>query len=266
MKIVDLSRRYFAIWLRMAQMSLMAQLSHKLASAGFLVGKVIRLVFFFAYVVAIFQHTDRLAGYTLVQTALFFLTFNLVDITASVFFRGIYAARHVVEDGDLDTYLTQPTSPLFRIACVCVDFLDVATMLPVLVLMAMTWQRLGPVTPLHLALYLALVANGVAIALAIHIFVGALAVRTQELENTIWVYRDMMFLGKFPADIYAPALQWALVTMVPIALMTSFPAKALLGLLSPAWTLYAFAFAGASLGASLWFWRDSLRHYTSVSS
>jgi len=147
-----------------------------------------------------------------------------------------------------------------------VDFLDVATLLPVLVLMSPTLDRLGPVGPAQLALYLALLANGVAVALAIHIFVGALAVRTQELENTIWVYRDMMFLGKFPSDIYAPALQWALVTLIPIGVMTSFPAKALLGVLSPAWTAYAFAFAALALAASLGFWRDSLRRYTSVSS
>src|SRR5579859_6060803 len=100
----------------MAAMSFWVQLSYGLGSLGFLVGKIIRLTFFFAYIVAIFKHTDRLAGFSLAQTALFFLTFNIVDITAMVFFRGVYSARHVVEDGDLDYYLIQPVSPLFRIA------------------------------------------------------------------------------------------------------------------------------------------------------
>jgi len=142
-----------------------------------------------------------------------------------------------------------------------------ATMLPVLALLATTWQRLpAGIGLVRVVLYAGLVLNGVAIALAMHIFVTAITVRTQELENTIRLYRDMLFLGKFPIDIYAAPLRWALTIVVPIGVITSFPVKALLGLLSPAWMLYALVLAAASLGASLWFWRGALAAYTSVSS
>lgn len=259
--------KYVRIWGRLAVMSLLAQLSYRLGSIGFLLGKLVRLLFFFAYIVAIFTHTQTLAGYTLVETVLFFLTFNLVDITAQIFFRGIYGARRVVVEGDLDYYLVQPCSPLFRMACTTVDFLDVVTMLPVLAMTAEAIRRVpGETSWLSVALFALLTANGVAIAFAIHVFVAALAVRTQELDNTIWLYRDMMFLGKFPADIYNRQLQAILIFLVPIAVMTTFPAKALLGRLDAAWTAYAFAFAALLVAASLWFWRDALRRYTSVSS
>jgi ABC-2 type transport system permease protein len=251
----------------MAAMSFDAQMSYGLGSLGFLVGKIIRLVFFFAYITAIFKHTNSLAGFSLAETALFFLTFNMVDITAMVFFRGVYSARHVVEDGDLDYFLIQPVSPLFRMAIGHVDFLDIATMLPVLVLLGMTWPKLpNTIGPAGILFYLLLILNGIAIALAMHIFVAALAVRTQELENTIWIYRDMMFLGKFPVDIYAAPLKWALILLIPIGVMTTFPAKALLGVLSSRWILYSFGLGMLSLVASLLFWRQALKHYTSVSS
>lgn len=259
-------RRYLRIWARMGAMSLQGQLSHRLGSAGFLLGKMIRMLFFLAYVVAVFRHTETLAGYTMTEIVVFFLTFNLVDITAQALFRGIYAARRVIQDGDLDTYLTQPCSPLFRLACTSLDFLDLATLLPVLFLLAKTLPSLGGLGPGPIAAYALLLANGLTIAFAIHVFVGALAVRTQELENTIWVYRDLMFLGKFPIDIYAAPVRWLLVTAVPIGVMVCFPTLALLGRLSPPWILYSAALAASLLAASLWFWRDSLRRYTSVSS
>lgn len=259
-------RKFLRVWMRMAVMSFNAQLSYGVGSLGFLLGKLIRLFFFFAYIVAIFTHTTSLGGYTLAQTVLFFLTYNVVDITAQVFFRGIYGARRAVQDGDLDYYLIQPCPPLVRLAASTVDFLDVATLVPVLALLGLTCTRLGPISPLELAAYGLLLVNGVLIALAIHIAVAAIAVRTQELENTIWIYRDMMFMGKFPADIYGPAARAALTFVVPIAVMTTFPAKALLGLLSPAWTLYSFALCGALMGSALWYWRDCVRHYTSSSS
>lgn len=259
-------RKYFRIWLRMASMSMQAQLTHQLGSLGFLLGKLIRLFFFFAFVAAVFRHTDTLAGYTLVETALFFLTFNIVDVTSQVFFRGIYAAKRTVEDGDFDFYLIQPCNPLFRMAGSMVDFLDVLVLIPVLLMLGIVFAQLPALEPARLAAFFLLALNGVAIALALHIFVAALAVRTQELENAIWIYRDVMFMGKFPADIYGPAARWALTFIIPIAVMTSFPAQALLGRLSGGWILYAFGLGAGLLAASRWFWLDSVKSYTSSSS
>lgn len=258
--------RYLRLWARMARMSMQAQLTHRLGSVGFLLGKLIRIFFFFAYLTAVFRHAETVAGYTLPQIAVFFLTFNIVDITAQVFFRGIYGARRAIQDGDLDTYLTQPCSPLFRLACSSVDFLDVLTMIPVLALMGATLGRLGPLDAGRMALYLMMTGAGVAVAWAIHVFVAGLAVRTQELENTIWLYRDMMFLGKLPTDIYASPMRWALLTVIPIGVMVTLPAKAMLGLLSSGWAAYSLVFAAASVALSALFWRDALRRYTSVSS
>jgi len=251
----------------MTGMSLQAQLAYPLGSLGFFLGKLVRLLFFFAFVLAVFQHTQSLAGYSLVEMALFFLTFNLVDITAQIFFRGIYGARRAVADGDFDFYLIQPCPPLLRLLMTSVDFLDILTMLPVLALVGVVFARLPEGLGLgrHL-LYLLLTANGVGIALAIHVFVAGLAVRTQELENAIWIYRDIMFMGKFPVDIYGTAARWALTLVIPIGVMCTFPAKALLGLLSPAWTLYALALCLLLLSASAWYWRGSVRSYTSSSS
>ncbi|MBI3550221.1 MAG: ABC-2 family transporter protein [Elusimicrobia bacterium] len=258
--------KHFRVWRRMAWMSLGQQLSYGVGAAGFLLGKLIRLFFFFAYLVAIFKHTNSLAGYSLTDIAVFFLTFNLVDIVAQIFFRGIYSARRAVEDGDLDYYLIQPCSPLMRMAATMVDFLDIVTVLPVLGLLAATWHRLPAVGVWHAAAYVLLILNGLAIAFSIHVLVAGIAVRTQELENTIWIYRDLMFLGRFPIDIYAAPLRWTLVLLVPIGVMTSFPSQALLGTLSLGWACYAIALAAAALGASLWFWRRSIDQYTSVSS
>lgn len=259
--------RYFQSWAQMASMSLQAQLTYPLGSVGFLVGKLIRLVFFFAFVIAIFRHTETLAGYSLVEMALFFLTFNLVDMTAQIFFRGIYGARRAVTDGDFDFYLIQPCSPLFRMVFTTVDFLDIVTIVPVLVMMGIVFSHLPAGISLgRYALYLLLTANGVGIAMAIHIAVAALAVRTQELENAIWIYRDIMFMGKFPTDIYGTYARWVLTALIPIAVMCTFPAKALLGALSPAWTAYSFGLCAVFLSAAAWFWLDSVKHYTSSSS
>jgi len=258
--------KYWRIWLRTASMAMQAQLTYRLGSFGFLLGKMIRLFFFFAFMTAVFQHVETVAGYSLVETALFFMTFNLVDMTAQILFRAVYGARRTVNEGDFDFYLVQPCSPLFRMTCSTVDFLDIVTIIPVIVMTGMVFARLPPLAWQNYAAYALLMANGVALIYAIHVLVAALAVRTQELESAIWIYRDVMFMGKFPVDVYAPAVRWALTIGVPIAVMTTFPAKALLGRLSAAWIVYAFALTAVAIPASWLFWKSSVARYTSSSS
>ena len=178
----------------------------------------------------------------------------------------IEAGFPVISEGDFDFYLVQPCSPLFRMTCSSVDFLDIITIIPVIVMTGMVFARLPPLGWERYAAYGLLMANGVALIYAIHILVAALAVRTQELESAIWIYRDVMFMGKFPVDVYAPAVRWALTIGIPIAVMTTFPAKALLGRLSPLWVAYAFALTAVALPLSWLFWKNSVARYTSSSS
>lgn len=258
--------KYGRIWFRSASMAMQAQLTYRLGSFGFLLGKMIRLIFFFAFMAAVFSHVETVAGYSLVETALFFMTFNLVDMTAQILFRSVYGARRTVTEGDFDFYLVQPCSPLFRMTCSTVDFLDIVTIIPVIGMTGVVLARLPPMGWLNYAAYGALLLNGVALIYAIHVFVAGLAVRTQELESAIWIYRDVMFMGKFPVDIYAPAVRWALTVGVPVAVMTTFPAKALLGRLSAPWIVYSFALTAVCLPLSWLFWRDCVDRYTSSSS
>lgn len=259
--------KYLRVWRRLAVMSFAVQLTNRLASGGYLVGKFVRLGFFIIFLMALFDHTPRLARYTMFEVLLFFLTFNLIDILAQMLFRGIYGVRGLVREGDLDYFLAQPMNPLFRIAANTFDFLDLATLGPVIAVLTVIIAKLPQsVSAMQVLLYLALCLNGTLIALAIHIVVAAIAVATQELDNTIWLYRDLMTLGRFPVDIYTTPLRWVLTGIVPIAVMISFPAQALLGLLAWPKLLYAAGISTLALCLSLRLWRRSLRHYTSVSS
>ncbi|MBI4370320.1 MAG: ABC-2 family transporter protein [Elusimicrobia bacterium] len=260
--------RYFRLWIFLARLSFIEIWSTRLNSLGWLLGKLVRLAFFFLFIVAIFRHTKTIKGYTLPEAALFFLTFNLVDLSAQILFRGIYGIRRIVVEGELDYYLLSPANALFRVAFQTVDFLDLITVVPVVALTAwaITFLPAEQLTPAALALYGVLILTGVTIAFAIHVIVAAVAVLTQQLENTIWFYRDMMILGRFPVDIYAAPIQWAITVIIPIAVMTSYPAKALLGVLTWRHFLLAVNLAALFLTGSLCLWRYSLRRYTSVSS
>jgi ABC-2 type transport system permease protein len=175
--------------------------------------------------------------------------------------------KYLIEEGDFDKILTQPAHALFRISSMGVDFLDLLTLVPVGFITAWALSRLpGELAPASAFLYVLLLANAMLLAYAFHVLIAALSVRTHEFESAIWVYRDVMTLGRFPVSIYNEAIRGILVTVVPVGVMVTFPAQALLGLLS--WKSMAYAF-GLAVGLHLVaqaFWRASLREYTSISS
>jgi ABC-2 type transport system permease protein len=242
-------------------------MSTSFGSAGYLVGKFVRIGFFLVYLIAIFKHVPSLKGYGIAEVVIFFMTFNLVDVTGQFLFRGLYGVKYLIEEGDFDKILTQPAHALFRISSMNVDLLDLIT-LPIVIGITM-WaagKLSTPVTPLHVFFYVLLILNAMVISYAFHVFIGALSVRTQELEGAMWVYRDVMTLGRFPVSIYSDAVRWAFTTVMPIAVMISFPAQALLGFLSWKGVVYGLVLAGFFHFVAQKFWRASLREYTSISS
>nr|MBI5455540.1 ABC-2 family transporter protein [Candidatus Levybacteria bacterium] len=261
-------KKYFKVWKQIAIMNLESQYGSgsRLNTALLIAGKIIRLFFVLAFLIYLFAHTKTLAGYTLYQTLLFFMTFNLVDITAQFFFRGIYVTRNLVKEGYLDTVLVKPINPLFRIASHTIDFLDLLTLIPVVGVLIYVISNVGPLTYQSVSVYLFLCFLGFLIAMAIHIIIAALAVSTQEIDNEIWIYRDLMTMGRFPVDIYSAPIQFILTFVVPVAVMISIPSKALIGNLAFEWIFTSTTITFVFVTFSLWFWNYCLKQYSSISN
>jgi ABC-2 type transport system permease protein len=262
-----LIKKYARIWRVLVLNSFKTQMATWFASAGYLLGKILRFGFFLAYLLGIFQHIPSLKGYSMPEVVLFFMTFNLVDVGAQFLFRGLYGVKVLIEEGDFDKILTQPAHALFRISVMGMDLLDLLTLIPIGIVTIWALAKLPhPVTAQQIFLYVLLMANALVMAYAFHVIIGALSVRTQEMEGAIWIYRDVMTLGRFPMNIYSEIIRGLFVTVVPVGIMVSFPSEALLGLLSLKSVLYACLLGGFFHLAAQGFWRRALRDYTSIST
>lgn len=259
-------KKYWRIWLCLVRNSVKTQMATSLASAGYLIGKILRFGFFLGYLLSLFNYLPELKGYTMPQVVLFFLTFNFVDIGAQFLFRGLYGVKYLIDEGDFDKILTQPAHPLFRISFMGVDLLDLITLIPIFFVTIMTVRKLeAPITPQQIFLFVALLLNAFVLAFAFHVVVASISVITQEFEGAIWVYRDLMTLGRFPVSIYNDLLRGIFVTVIPIGVMISFPSRALLGLLSWQGVAYSFLLGATFYAVAQRVWRYSLRNYTSNS-
>lgn len=258
--------RYFHLWRKLTVNSFLIALSSRFGAFLFLLGKILRFIFFTIFLLALFSRIGELAGYSSLQVIFFFLTFNLVDTTAQLFFREVYRFRQLVVSGDFDLVLTKPMNPLFRALTGGADPLDLLMFIPYLgTLVYVAWQ-LGNLSILNVGLYILLLINAFLIATGFHILVLALAVVTTEIDHAIMIYRDLTSMGRVPVDIYREPLKSIITFAIPVGVMMTFPAKAFLGLLSPLGILTSFVLGSLFLVLSLCVWRFALTKYASASS
>lgn len=259
-------KKYFKIWWICASNTIQTQLVVKWAVALFILGKLLRFAIFIMFIIALLYETKVIAGYTLNQTLLFFLSFNLVDIITQLIFREVYRFRAQIISGSFDFYLIKPVSPLFRSLFGGPDVIDFFTLIPLVSAIIYLISKTGSVGLISIILYIFMIFMAFLIALSFHILVLSLAIITTEIDHTIMLYRDIMGMGRMPIDIYKEPVKGLLTFVIPVGIMMSFPVKSLLGLLSVSSILYSLIFSLSLLLVSLKIWKYALTKYSSASS
>lgn len=258
-------KKHLKIWWMMSRNSFSVVLEQKLTLYIFLTGKTLRFIFTFLFIFYLLKTTKGLAGYSSNQIIFFFLTFNVIDSITQFLFREVYLFRRMIIRGDFDLVLVKPVNSLFRVLMGGADIIDLITIPPIIGLTAYFGFLLNPGF-WDIVLYILLLLNGLIIATAFHIAILALAIMTLEIDHTVMIYRDVVSLGKLPVDIYGKALGGVLTYIIPLGIMISLPAKAVMGLATPLMVLIALAVGPLAILVSLKFWKFSLTKYTSASS
>ncbi len=259
-------KKYLKLWKLLAILSAGSILSNRIDFVSYLFGKFIRFGFFFAFILAIFAHSNSLAGYGKYEVIFFFLTFNIVDTLGQLFFRGIYDFRNEVRLGNFDYTISKPVNALFFSLSRAVDLIDFIFLIPIVLIAIYVGFQIGHATIYNIFAYIILLFFGLFVILGIHIISAALIVWKTEAENAIWLYRESMTIGRFPPEIFSPKIKFLFTYFMPIIIIISIPAKAFLNMLNPVWILISFLYASLFLGFSVLIWRRGLRHYSSASS
>lgn len=256
---------YFKIWWLINIKNIIPILSHNWTFLIFLLGKVIRFVFFGAFIFFLVGGSKTLSGYNLNQVLFFYLTFFLIDTISQFFFREVYRFRPQIISGTFDLTLLKPMNPLFKSLMGGADVIDLITLVPLIYLTFHYGYLLSP-NFLEVIYYILLVINGLIISAAFHISVLSLGIITLEIDHTVMIFRDLESLARFPVDIYKQPLQGILTYVVPIGVMITIPAKAMMGLVDVGGVIASLFVGILAIILSLRFWKFALTKYTSASS
>lgn len=90
--------------------------------------------------------------------------------------------------------------------------------------------------------------------------------RALQLQALTYVMEALMDFGRWPAQVFPPLLRALFTFVIPLLVMTSYPAEALLGRLSWGTVAQLVGVSAALLTVARWTWLRAIRGYTSASS
>ncbi|MFN8791655.1 MAG: ABC transporter permease [Bdellovibrionales bacterium] len=260
-------KKYWSIFKAFVRASLIAELEFRLNFAM----RIINDIFWYAAQIftfeVLFMHTEQIGSWNRAQTRVFLGMLFIVDALYMIFLQeNLDRFSEKVRKGDLDLLLSKPINSQFMVSLqrisvscfgnfliACGWFVWSLSQLP-----DFNWWRI---------LWVALLAPcGFAILYSIRFSVAALCLIFVRADNIQYVWYQLYRLGMRPDSIYAPWLKILVLTVLPVALIASVPARAILD--PPETWVYVWTLTAAPLAVifSSRFWRYCLKHYQSASS
>jgi ABC-2 type transport system permease protein len=176
------------------------------------------------------------------------------------------ALTNVVEHirkGTLDFLLLKPVDAQFLLSTSKLDLAHGIDVLAGLGIAGWAAQRAGhPLSPGSVALASVVLVSAVLILYAIWILVVSLAFKVVKIDNLSYLIISTFDAARWPSSVFRGGLSFVFTFVIPLSLMTTYPALALLGKLSAAQAVTSLLVPVGFLLVARIVWLRSVRSYT----
>ena len=207
------------------------------------------------------------AGWTVHEATLVMGLFMVMQAVAhGVIEPNLGAVVEGVRDGNFDLVLMKPVDAQLLVSLRKFTPSALWDLIAGGVLAGLALTALGPPSLLDVLLAIGLFATGTVAMYGLWLLAicaSFVFVRVDNLRFLLWSATDA---GRWPIDVFGGWVRLLLTAVVPVALITSFPAEALRGSWSVDTLVQASAVTVLFVVGSRWMWMRSLARYTSASS
>jgi ABC-2 type transport system permease protein len=215
--------------------------------------------------------TPALAGYTQADLT-FVLGFSLTVIALFHCLCGnLYQlSSHYIIQGHLDRVLLRPLPSFLQICCDRLAIEDLSGAVLGIGLMVAAALRIPgfPADPAHLVLLVVMLLSALAVVVAVFMAFAASGFWFEDRVGMVPPVYNLMEFGRWPREIYHPALKLLITVGIPFAFVAILPASLFVGpdrdapwWQHPGWLTPLVG--AAALVAASWVWRAGLRRYNS---
>jgi ABC-2 type transport system permease protein len=260
--------RYLRLFFVQLRASLQVTMQYR---AEFFVGAFMALFYVFWNLVpmlVLWSQRPTIAGWSLEEAALVTAWFTLLRaVLDGAVQPSLQAVVEHIRTGTLDFVLLKPADTQFLVSTAKFEVMNVVDTLAAIGVAIWALARLHHVpSALQLATALCLTVAGAALLYSLAILAIAAAFYVVRLDNLIYLFNSVFDAGRWPASVFRGVWRVLFTFVIPLALMTTYPALALLGRLSTATALQALAGAAAFVAMARLVWLRAIGHYRSASS
>lgn len=172
-----------------------------------------------------------------------------------------------IRKGTLDFVLLKPADAQFMVSTARFLPWRVTNVLAAIGIFAYGFKLIGtPPTVSSLLVAALLFVTAVTILYALWIITVSAAFYVVKIDNLTYLFTSIFDAARWPASVFPSALRLFFTFVLPLALLTTFPARAMLAKLSPMEILIPLAGAFVFSAVARFVWTRSIRKYTSASS
>jgi len=219
-------------------------------------------------VLVVFGRTDVLAGWTYPEMLLVLGWF----VALKGFLEGAVSPSlmNVIEhvrQGTLDFILLKPADAQLLVSIAKIEPWRVVDLAGALAIFGYSFHKLGRIPSfVDVAAALAMLVAALLVLYSIAILVVSIAFIAVRVDNLLYLFQSVFDVARWPSTVFRGALAVVFTYVLPLALMTTYPALALLGKLTPATAFGALGGTVAFAAFARLAWRASIGRYTSASS
>jgi viologen exporter family transport system permease protein len=257
--------RLFGIQLR-ASLAVSAQYRVEFLVTGLL--SVFWMALALVPLLVLFRDRQSVAGWTYPEMLVVMGWFGLVKgILEGAVNPALAAVVEHIRKGTLDFVLLKPADAQFLVSTAKFEPWRIVDVVAGVVVMGFAFHRMGRVPgPGAIALSVVVLASATVILYSLWILVVSAAFFVVKVDNLSFLFLSLYDAARWPADVFPVVLRTVFTFVIPLAVLTTIPAQALLGRIGTLQVLATAAGAAVfSLLARL-VWLRSIGRYTSASS
>jgi len=216
----------------------------------------------------VFHLRESVAGWTFEEALLVTGWFTLLEaILEGAINPSLTAVVEHIRKGTLDFVLLKPADAQFLVSTARFEPWRSTNLITALVLWTYAFVRMGqpPSLPGSLAALLLLVV-ATALLYSLWILTVSAAFYVVKIDNLTNLFNSIFDAARWPVEVFRGVIRWVFTFVIPLALMTTFPAQAMLGRLSLATLAWSVVGGGAFGWLARRVWLSSIARYTSASS
>ena len=262
-------RRYLKLYAALWKNSVTREMSFK---GNFILWIVVELLWFglqLSFVSVVFSQTETVGTWTRWEMVLLVGASNFIQQLYQAFFlTNCTNLSELVRTGKMDFLLLLPANTRFLVSLRVVDlgaFVNALFALCVMVYAAGKLQ-LHP-QAVQIIGFLALCGVGILIHYSLMFILATISFWTVRAQGIVWGYYNLFNIARMPDEAFRGAFKGVFTFALPVLLVSNVPTRVLADKASsPASWALLLGLGLVWAGISEWFWRLSVRRYTSASS